>query len=93
MTWNYKWTEINERLYAYIRYRLEDTLDGFQKPYTEVLAYVHDKGERGSWEWHAYRHVADQVEEMDISSSLLLIIQNEVAILLGSGDGGKIFLQ
>ena len=87
MTWHYKWTEINDSLYAYMRYRLEDTLDGFQKPFSELLAYVHDKGERGSWEWHAYRHDADQVVEMDITSSLLLSIQDQVELLLAPNDG------
>ena len=77
-TWHYKWTEITIRLYAYFRYRMEDTLDGFQKPYTEVLAYIHDVGAMGSWEWHAFRHVGENVEEMDISGSLMLQVQDQV---------------
>jgi hypothetical protein len=59
---------------------MEDTLDGFQKPYTEVLAYVHDVGAEGSWEWFAYKHVGDKVVEMDMNSSLLFSIQDRVEI-------------
>lgn len=76
--WTYNWTEIDKKLWAYVRYRMEDTLDGFQKPYTEVLAYVYNVG-LVSWEWRAYKHVEQTVEEMDISSSLLLGIQRRVA--------------
>ncbi|WP_254561819.1 hypothetical protein [Dyadobacter diqingensis] len=64
--WHYKWVEINLRLHAYIRYRNEDTLDGMSKPFTETLAYVQDIGQGSGWEWRAFKHVDEQVREMDI---------------------------
>ena len=66
MAWNYKWIEINLRLHAYVRYRNEQTLDGMEKPIVETLAYVVEIGSSGGWEWRAFKHVDEQVREMDI---------------------------
>ena len=64
--WQYQWIEINLRLHAYVRYRNEKTLDGMDKPFVETLAYVVEIGGGGGWEWRAYKHVDEQVREMDI---------------------------
>ena len=64
--WHYQWIEINLRLHAYIRCRNENTLDGMIKPFVETLAYVSEIGSGLGWEWRAFRHVDEQVREMDI---------------------------
>lgn len=76
--WNYQWVKIDDRLHAYIRVRMEETLDGFWKPYTETLNYARFNAAKESWGWHAYKHVGNQTEEMDISSPLLILIQDKI---------------
>jgi hypothetical protein len=63
--WYYQWAEINLKLHAYIRYRMEDTLDGMPKPYVQTLAYVQEIGDGAGWEWRALMHVGDKVEVME----------------------------
>jgi len=64
--WHYQWVEINLRLHAYVRYRNEGTLDGMIKPFVETLAYVSEIGSGSGWEWRAFKHVDEQVRELDI---------------------------
>lgn len=76
--WEYQWTQVCDRLHVYFRHRLEPTSDCFGKPYSEVMAYVIQ--EDGGWDWHAYRHVADKIEEMDTISNLTLPVISRVKI-------------
>lgn len=80
--WEYQWTQVCDRLHVYFRHRLEPTIDNFGKPFTEVLAYVIQ--EDGGWDWHAYRHVADKIEEMDTISDLSLPMVTTVKELVES---------
>jgi len=68
--WEYQWKEVCDYLHIYFRSRIEPTCDNFGKPCAELLAYVIQEDD--SWDWHAYRHVADKIEEMDTISNLTL---------------------
>lgn len=76
--WQYEWAVVNARLRVYVRYRFEETLDGFQKPVTEILAYLVEAGKDHFWGWNAYRNDGSIFEKIGKSAFSFYRVQFKI---------------